>query len=129
MEKRTRWPPHLTESADDRPAHAPEGPTSAPSRASQPAADSQVVGWILGISLVGLLLFGPGFYEWARLSLMQRRLDRRLAELAAQHEQLEREHERLQSDATYLEGLIRSTFKLAQPGELVVPLDPDPHRQ
>ena len=85
--------------------------------------------WILGVSVAGLVLFGPGLYEWARLSLMQRRLDRRLAELAAQHEQLEQEHERLQSDATYIEGLIRSTFKLAQPGELVIPLDSDQRRQ
>ena len=84
--------------------------------------------WILGVSVIGLVLFGPGLYEWVRLSLMQRRLDRRLAELAAQHERLAKEQERLQSDPTYLEGLIRSTFKLSQPGEYVIPLEPSPSR-
>ena len=79
--------------------------------------------WFLGLTLAGLVVFGPGFYEWVRLSVMQRRLDRQLAELAAQHEQLTQEQQRLQSDPTYVEGLIRSTFKVAQPGELVIPLD------
>jgi cell division protein FtsB len=78
---------------------------------------------ILGLSLLGLALFGPGTYHLVQLSLLQRRLDRRLAELAAQHEQLTREHKRLQSDPTYVEGLIRTTFRLAQPGEYVIPLD------
>ena len=79
--------------------------------------------WIVGLSLIALALFGPGFYEWVRLSLEQRRLDRQLAQLAARHEQLVQEQERLQSDPAYVEGLIRSTFKLAKPGEYVIPLD------
>ena len=73
--------------------------------------------------LVGLIVFGPGAYSWVKLSLEQRRLDRQLAALSAEHEQLVQEQERLQSDPTYVEGLIRTTFKLAQPGELVIPLD------
>ena len=79
--------------------------------------------WLLGVSVVGMALFGPGVYEWVRLSLMQRRLERRLAELAAQHKQLAQEQVRFQVDPTYVEGLIRSTFKFAQPGEYVIPLD------
>ena len=78
---------------------------------------------IVGLSLTALALFGPGLYEWIRLSLEQRGLDRQLAELAARHEQLVQEQERLQSDPAYVEGLIRSTFKLAKPGEYVIPLD------
>ena len=87
------------------------------------------MGWIVGVSVAGLLLFGPGLYEWARLALLQRRLDRRLAELAAQQEQLTQEHQRLHSDPTYVEGLIRTTFKLARPGEYVIPLEPEPARR
>ncbi|MBI4342610.1 MAG: septum formation initiator family protein [Candidatus Omnitrophica bacterium] len=74
--------------------------------------------------LLGLAVFGPGAYQWGQLSLEQRRLDRQLAALTAEQERLTREQQRLESDAAYVEGLIRSTFKLSQPGELVVPLDP-----
>ena len=73
--------------------------------------------------LVGAVVFGPGAYQWVRLSVEQRRLDRRLAALSAEHERLTHEQARLESDPAYVEGLIRSTFKLSQPGELVVPLD------
>ena len=83
--------------------------------------------WIVGLSLTALALFGPGLYAWIRLSLEQRRLERQLGELAARHEQLVQEQERLQSDPAYVEGLIRSTFKLAKPGEYVIPLDATPN--
>ena len=75
--------------------------------------------------VVALLLFGPGLVELGRLTWMEWRLDRRLAALSAQQEQLLQEQQRLQSDPAYVEGLIRSTFKLARPGELVIPLQDD----
>ena len=78
--------------------------------------------WSIGLSLFGVAVFGHGAYDLARLSLLQRRLDRRMAELSAQREELTREQERLASDPTYVEGLIRSTFKVAHPGEIVIPL-------
>ena len=87
---------------------------------------SQRTAWWLGGGLIGLLVFGPSLFEMARISLMQRRLDRRLSQLSAEHERLTREQERLQHDPTYVEGLIRSTFKWSQPGELVIPLDAPP---
>ncbi len=79
---------------------------------------------VLGIVvLVGAVLFGPGLCEFVRLSWIERRLDRELTELTNRREQLVREEQRLQSDPTYVEGLIRSTFKVAQPGEYVIALD------
>ena len=80
-------------------------------------------GWGVPVGLAGLLVFGPGMFHLARLSLMQRKLDRRLADLSARQDQLTKEQARLQSDPTYLEGLIRSTFKVAKPGEVVIPID------
>ncbi len=77
----------------------------------------------LGIALIGLVLFGPGLFDWARMAVKQRQLDRRLAELDARKERLAREQQRLESDPGYVETLIRDTFKMAQPGEYVVPLD------
>lgn len=78
--------------------------------------------WVWGGILAGLL-FGPGTYEMARLSLAQHRLDKQLGLLAAKRKQLEQEEERLKSDDAYVEGLIRSTFKVSRPGELVIPID------
>ena len=78
--------------------------------------------------VLGLMVFGPGMVHLARLSLMQRKLDRRLADLSVRQDRLTQEQERLQSDPTYLEGLVRSTFKVAKPGEYVIPLDRRPAR-
>jgi cell division protein FtsB len=61
----------------------------------------------------------------ARLSWEQRRLDRQLAQLKAAHAQLTAEETRLRTDPAYVEGLIRTTFKYAKPGEFVIPLDGD----
>jgi len=70
--------------------------------------------------VVGVLVFGPGGYQLTRLSVIQWRLNRRLAALTAERESLQQEQQRLQSDPTYVEGLIRSTFKVAKPGEYVI---------
>lgn len=81
------------------------------------------------IGVVALCLFGPGTYHLLHLWLVQRRLDRQLADLSVRHEQLLKEQARLQSDPAYVEGLIRSTFKVAKPGEYVIPLAKDPDEQ
>ncbi len=82
-----------------------------------PARRAVIMGALLAV------LFGPGLLQMAGLSFRQWQLDRQLSALAAQRAQLTAEQERLQSDPAYVEGLIRSTFKVAQPGELVIPLD------
>ena len=79
--------------------------------------------WIPGASLAGLILFGPGLFQLAGLSLKRWRLDRRLRVLTLRQEQLRAQQARLESDPAYLEGLIRTTFKVAQPGEYVIPID------
>ncbi len=79
--------------------------------------------WVIGISLGGLAVFGPGLYEWIRLSLQQRQLDQRLTELTREHERLTALEQQLRNDPTYVEGLIRTTFKVSQPGEIIIPLD------
>ena len=68
-----------------------------------------------------LVVFGPGLYHLARAQWTEWRLDRTLASLATRHEQLVQERVQLTSDPLYVEGLIRSTFKVARPGELVIP--------
>lgn len=81
---------------------------------------------IVGLSL---FLFGPGLWRFARLSVDEWRLTHRLRCLEAAEERLLAERERLQQDPVYVEGLIRTTFKHAKPGELVLPLDPSSDRR
>ena len=82
---------------------------------------------IVGIA-AGLILFGPGAWHLVRLSVQQHRLDRQLADLETRDEALRQEEARLGSDPTYVEGLIRTTFKWAKPDEYVIPLEQDPRR-
>ena len=78
--------------------------------------------WLIGLSVV-VVCFGPGAFQLTRLSWKQHVLARKQRALEAARQQLATERERLTSDPVYVEGLIRSTFKVAKPGELVVPLD------
>ena len=84
--------------------------------------------WLFSIGAVALVLFGPGTYQLAVLSIQQHRMDRRLAALQSEHQRLVQEQARLQSDPAYLEGLIRTTFKVSAPSEYVLPLDSEPRR-
>ena len=82
--------------------------------------------WLAWGALAAAMLLGPGLAELARLRWRQRSLDRELAALRAQQEQLAAERTRLETDPAYVEGLIRTTFKQSLPGELVIPLDAEP---
>jgi cell division protein FtsB len=78
------------------------------------------IGWAIAFAAG---LFGPGLYDMARLAWRERALDEQLAALEARRHELTSEQERLEKDPTYVEGLIRSTFKVAKEGELVIPVD------
>ena len=80
----------------------------------------------LAVAVLVALIFGPGTYQLLRLHWMEYQLDRRLDRLSTRREHLLSTQERLASDPAYVEGLIRSTFKVARPDEVVVPLDDDP---
>ena len=84
--------------------------------------------WFLGCGLISLAVFGPGAYQLARLSIRQHQLDVRTKALTAEQQRLSGLEGRLRTDPTYVEGLIRTTFKVSQPGEYVIPLPPEPHR-
>jgi cell division protein FtsB len=78
---------------------------------------------VLGAVILAGTIFGPGAYEQVRLWHMRRQLDEKLAALDAEHTRLTQEQQKLESDPVYVEGLIRATFRVAQPGELVIPSD------
>ncbi len=69
------------------------------------------------------VFFGPGMYYSLHLSWKQRQLTRQLEQLQAQQQALLAKHQRLTHDPVYLEDAVRSTFKVAMPGEIVVPRD------
>jgi len=81
--------------------------------------------WILGLIVIALVLFGPGLINLMRLAWKRRVVEHRLRELEQVRQELTNEHQRLTTDPVYVEELIRSTFKVAKPGELVVPLEPE----
>ena len=81
--------------------------------------------WLLGLSASGAIIFGPGLVQQTQLALRQRAVTRELKRLEAAHQALLEERRHLTSDPVYVEDLVRSTFKVAKPGELVVPLDDD----
>ena len=78
------------------------------------SVDRRSTWWLVGIA--ALVLFGPGLIASIRLSFEQRRLTRRLEQLTSERMRLAAEQDRLRSDSTYVEGLIRTTFKYAKPG-------------
>ncbi|MBI2884729.1 MAG: septum formation initiator family protein [Candidatus Omnitrophica bacterium] len=78
--------------------------------------------WLIGAALLAAV-FGPGTLQWLQISWQHHTVSGRIRALEAQQQALQAERERLTHDTTYLEGLVRSTFKVAKPGELVVPMD------
>ena len=85
--------------------------------------------WWVAAGVAAGVVFGPGAVEWVALSMKQRRLARRVEALSIRPQQLQEERARLESDDAYVEGLIRSTFKVARRGEYVVPLSEEPPRK
>jgi len=79
---------------------------------------------ILGLAVAAAVIFGPGCFYLLQMAWQQHQLDRQTRDLERIRQRLVEEQERLVSDPVYVEGLIRSTFKLAKPGELVVLGDP-----
>lgn len=75
-------------------------------------------------ALIAALVIGPGVVQLAWLSWRQHCLTRQQRRLEALYQQLAQEQHRLTHDPVYVEGLVRSTFKVAKPDELVVPLEP-----
>ena len=86
---------------------------------------------LLALSALALLVLGPGVAAWVQLAWRRHALARQQRQLQTTHDALETEQQRLTSDPVYVEGLIRSTFKVAKPTEMVVPLsaDSDSHRR
>ncbi len=77
--------------------------------------------WLVGL-LLGAVACGPGLFSLAWFSWKEHEMARQVRALTRQHDELAQEHERLTADPVYVEGLARSTFKLAKPGELVIPI-------
>jgi cell division protein FtsB len=79
----------------------------------------------IAIGVLAALLFGPGLVNLLILSFKNHKEEAKIKRLEAQYEKLIDERDRLKNDPTYVEDLARSTFKVARPGELVVPIEPE----
>ncbi|OGX32640.1 MAG: hypothetical protein A3E56_01435 [Omnitrophica WOR_2 bacterium RIFCSPHIGHO2_12_FULL_64_13] len=78
---------------------------------------------MLMVTAAVTVAFGPLVWDLVDVSWKRYTMRRRLQRLDAFHRALTEEHQRLTEDSVYVEGLIRSTFKVAKPGELVIPSD------
>ena len=80
-------------------------------------------------ALVVVVAFGPATLVQLQLRWKAYVLARHLRALETERQTLAEEQEHLTSDAVYREGKARSTFKVAKPGELVVPIESDEPRR
>ena len=74
------------------------------------------------MALAAAAILGPALVQLAIMFWQDHRLSRQLQGRQAAYDSLKAEQERLRTNPVYVEGLTRTTFKVAKPGELVVPL-------
>ncbi len=74
------------------------------------------------LRIVAAAILGPALIQLAVMYWSDWRLNRQLQRRQASYDSLKAEQARLRTDPVYVEGLTRTTLKVARPGELVVPL-------
>ncbi|MBI4353641.1 MAG: septum formation initiator family protein [Candidatus Omnitrophica bacterium] len=79
--------------------------------------------WMTFGAIILAVACGPLLLDLIDVSWKRYTMHRRLQRLEAFHQELTDEQQRLTSDPVYVEGLIRSTFKVAKPNEIVIPRD------
>ena len=77
--------------------------------------------WVIGSAVI----FGPGAVAQVQAGWWEYQLSKQVRELRVARAELSEERTRLESDPVYVEGLIRTTFKVANPDEVVVILGDD----
>ncbi len=81
--------------------------------------------WLLALGALAAVLVSAGLFDLLGMSARQVRYEWELARLKREQARLLAQRERLKNDPTYVEGLIRTTFKRSKRGELVIPLNRD----
>ncbi len=76
---------------------------------------------VAALLLVGLA-FGRDAVAWVSLTQQRQALDRQLEQIASERAHLAKLEDKFKNNPVYVEDLIRSTFKVAAPGEIVIPL-------
>ncbi len=78
---------------------------------------------LIGFGLLAILIFGPGFLQWGRLSWRSHRLQRQIAAQRVENARLQEEARRLESDPLYIEQVARRRLGVARAGELIVEVE------
>lgn len=78
--------------------------------------------WLLMLCAV---VFLPDAWHAWQLRNTRVEVDQRLESMDSEFKKYQEQKHRLLSDETYIEGLVRSTFKLARPDEVVIPIRDD----
>jgi cell division protein FtsB len=79
------------------------------------------LGWKIGIAAAVLfVIFLPGITRYTQLKARQARLDSGIEKLRVDEAGLRKEQDKLQSDPTYIEKVVRDKLQVANEGETIV---------
>ena len=78
---------------------------------------------LLGIILLGVVIFSPGFLQLGRLHWRSYQLRRRIDVACAKNRQLAEQAQRLESDPVYIEQVARQRLGVARAGETIVEVE------
>ncbi len=78
---------------------------------------------LLGIILIGVVIFSPGFLQMGRLRWRSYQLQRRIDVAYAKNHQLAEQAQRLESDPVYIEQVARQRLGVARAGETIVEVE------
>ena len=79
--------------------------------------------WLLGILLVILVIFLPGYTKLQELRDKNKQLEARIGEVEEENAVLESQISRIQKDPVYQEEVVRERFGVVRKGEIIYKLD------
>ena len=80
---------------------------------------------LLGIIIVILIIFLPGYTKLQELKERNRDLEERISKIKLENSLLKNEISRLQQDPTYQEEIIREKLGVVRKGEVIYKIDPE----
>ena len=81
--------------------------------------------WILGIILIILIIFLPGYTKLQELKDRNRILDEKINDLKSESALLEDEFLRIQQDPVYQEEVVREKLGVVRKGEVIYKIEPE----
>lgn len=87
-----------------------------------------IIIWV-GLGLVCLFIYLPGFSRLAHFKERSRELEKRIEETRESNRRLEEEKSQLQNDLVYIEKVAREKLGLGREGEIIYRMTPSEERE